>query len=131
MMEQRDVGGDEVALGREMRLSQPVEPRLIKGGEAERDDQRRRWLALTRDILPGMAAVQRWPIRFDHCFMRVLLDNAVGDAWPRLVPRPAIRHLTKEQLGRAIALGESVLRDPALLPALNRRSLDWRRRSPV
>lgn len=59
--------------------------------------------------------------------MRVLLDNAVGTAWPRVIRRPAIHHIDAATLERAIALGEAVRRDPALLPALNRRSLDWRR----
>ena len=41
--------------------------------------------------------------------------------------RPAIRHLSPELLERAIALGERVVAEPALLPELDRRSLAWRR----
>ncbi len=63
--------------------------------------------------------------------MRVLLDNAVGTAWPRVIRRPAIRHADAVTMSRAIALGEAAVRDPALLPAMNRRSLDWRRRSTI
>ena len=75
-----------------------------------------------------MAAEQHWPIRLDHCFMRVCLDNALGQRWDTLVRRPAIRHLTDEQLGRAVAVATAITRDPACLPALNRASLALRRK---
>ena len=73
-----------------------------------------------------MAAAQRWPIRLDHCFMRVCLDAALGQRWDSVIARPAIRHLTDAQLGRAVAVAEAIVRDPASLPALNRASLACR-----
>jgi len=73
-----------------------------------------------------MAMVQAWPIRYDHCFMRVFLDNALGEVWHAVLRRPAVRHATPAQLGAAIALAERVVADPALLPELNRRSLAFR-----
>ncbi|GAC1346491.1 MAG: hypothetical protein NVSMB18_28890 [Acetobacteraceae bacterium] len=124
---------DDQPLRREMRGSQPVEPELVGVPQDQADDQRRRvarWLELTRTILPGLAAGHGWPIRFDHCFMRVMLDNAVGGVWHHSIPRPAIRHLAAAQLDAAIALAEAVLHDPALLPDLNRRSLAWRKTPP-
>ena len=75
-----------------------------------------------------MAAAHRWPIRLDHCFMRVCLDHAIGRRWDELVPRPAIRHLTDEQLARAIATAEAICQDPALLRPLNAASLRMRSR---
>ncbi len=86
-----------------------------------------RWLMLTRSVLPGMAAAAGWPIRADHCFMRVFLDHAMQGPWHRTVPRPAIRHMDLVALRRAVAAAEQVLAEPALLPALNARSLAWRR----
>lgn len=86
-----------------------------------------RWLDLMRRVLPGMAGAHGWPIRFDHCFMRVCLDHALCAAWHTKVRRPAIRHLTDSQLHDAIACAERIVADPALLPALNRQSLLWRR----
>lgn len=88
-----------------------------------------RWLDLTRHVLPGMAPAARWPIRFDHCFMRVCLDHAIGQPWHERVRRPAIRHLDDDQLQRAIALAERIAADPATLPGLNEQSLAWRRAS--
>ncbi len=82
-----------------------------------------RWLELTRDILPGMAATAGWPIRLDHCFMRVCLDAAIGRPWHEAVRRPAVRHLTGEQLARAVAVAERIRERPDELAALNTASL--------
>ena len=86
------------------------------------------WLDLTRRVLPGMAGVD-WPIRLDHCFMRVCLDHALGQPWHQRVRRPAIRHLGDDELRRAIAIAERIAADPAVLPGLNAQSLAWRRAS--
>lgn len=96
------------------------------GPSAMRGDAVARWLHLTRVALPGLAATHRWPIRHDHCFMRVCLDLAIGAPWHQQVCRPAIRHLDDTQLGRAIALAERIAAEPASLAALNRESLALR-----
>lgn len=85
------------------------------------------WLDLTRRILPGLAKGAGWPIQLDHCFMRVCLDHAIGQPWHQRVQRPAIRHLTDEQLGTAIAIAERIVAEPESLIALNRTSIAWRR----
>ena len=94
----------------------------LRGGLVER------WLDLTRRVLPGMAC-QGWPIHLDHCFMRVCLDIALGAPWHTVIPRPAIRHATVDQLRRAIAVAERIVADPLALPDLNRSSLAGRRRA--
>jgi len=88
-----------------------------------------RWLDLTCRVLPDMAQEARWPIRFDHCFMRVCLDHAIGQPWHKRVRRPAIRHLTDDQLRATIAIAERIAADPDVLPGLNAQSLAWRRAS--
>ena len=85
-----------------------------------------RWLTLMRVTLPAMAVPNGWPIRLDHCFMRVCLDAAIGRRWDEAVRRPAIRHLTDEQLAQALGTAEAILCDPSLLPILNDRSLAMR-----
>ncbi len=59
--------------------------------------------------------------------MRVCLDHAVGQPWHERVRRPAVRHLTDDQLRAAIAVAERVAADPSALPGLNAQSLAWRR----
>ena len=74
-----------------------------------------------------MAAQHRWPIRLDHCFMRVCLDHATAGRWDRTIRRPAIRHIPLPDLARAIAVAESMVTNPTKLPALNTQSLTWRK----
>ena len=85
-----------------------------------------RWFDLTRRVLPGMAAAEGWPIRLDHCFMRVCLDAAFGRPWHEAVRRPAVRHMTEAELARAVAVAERIVANPALLFELNAESLRLR-----
>ena len=86
-----------------------------------------RWTELTREVLPAMATAQSWPIRLDHCFMRVCLDAALGSPWTKAVSRPAVRTMSEAQLRASLAVAESIVADPARLPALNEASLRDRR----
>ncbi len=86
-----------------------------------------RWLELTREIMPSIAAEKHWPIRNDHCFQRVLLDNACGGTWYAYISkRPAYRRADAATLERAIALGEAILDGSANLNELNAQSLTYR-----
>lgn len=84
------------------------------------------WFALTRETLPKMAKARDWPVRFDHCFQRILLDNAVGAKWRDVIGAPAYRHASDAQLRAAVDLGIDVIEGRADLHALNRNSLGWR-----
>jgi hypothetical protein len=96
-----------------------------------REKLERRWLELTRVRMPAVATARRWPVTADHCFQRILLDNACGGAWYKHVDgRPAYRCATPALLARAVALGEDVLAGTTDLGVLNRRSLRWRRITP-
>jgi hypothetical protein len=74
-----------------------------------------------------MAVSQGWPVRHDHCFMRMCLDDAVQGRWDRVVRRPAIHHLTDTQLEAAVITAERIAADPALLGPCNAASLQYRR----
>lgn len=100
---------------------------LAAGPGEERASLEARWLHLTRSVLPGMARGHGWPIRDDHCFMRVCLDGALGRPWRELVQPPAYRNLSAVALAQAVALAESVVANPALLPKLNADSIRMRR----
>ena len=88
------------------------------------------WLDLTRRELPSLATPRGWPVRADHCFQRILLDNAVGGVWYDAIGgRPAYRHADEALLGEAVALGRAAIAGDADLDVLNRRSLTWRRQA--
>jgi len=84
------------------------------------------WFELTRDTMPRLARERGWPVRFDHCFQRILLDNAVGEKWTGAIASPAYRNATDAQLRQAIVLGREAVDGEADLSELNRRSLVWR-----
>ena len=93
---------------------------------ADRPALELRWLRLTRDVLPSLAAERHWPISADHCFQRVLLDNAAGCCWYDVIEaRPAYAHAPEALLAEAVGLAEAVV-DGADLTALNARSLRFR-----
>ena len=91
-----------------------------------RDDLETRWFALTREAMPAAAGERGWPVRFDHCFQRILLDNACGKPWREAIDAPAYRHAPDAVLQQAISLGEAALAGQADLGGLNRRSLRLR-----
>ena len=88
---------------------------------------RAEWRDLVGRKLPDEAARRGdWPIRFDHCFARVLLDNAHDGPWRDFVEPPAWRNTPAPKLAAAIDLGRKVLDGRADLRALNDRSLRLR-----
>ena len=89
-------------------------------------DLREAWRDLVGRRLPEAAGPRGWPVRFDHCFARILLDNALGRPWRELVPPPAWRNAPEADLARALALGEAALAGEADMHAMNARSLDLR-----
>ena len=93
----------------------------------DRTELEARWLALTGQELPAVAMSRGWPVRFDHCFQRILLDAACGGCWyDSIAKRPAYRHAPEAVLEIAVALGEDVLAGTADLHNLNRQSLACR-----
>ena len=91
------------------------------------------WKHLYYDYLPSLAKARdpvqsTWPVYLDHCFARIVLDNAVGvdRPWTAVVKQPAVKNMTTEQLGAAIALAERVAIGEANLVRLNETSLEMR-----
>ena len=92
----------------------------------DRDNLEKQWFALTRERLPEQAASRSWPVRFDHCFQRILLDNAIGGKWDEQIPAPAYRNAPDIILQRAVDLGQAALDGVEDLAELNRNSLAFR-----
>jgi hypothetical protein len=99
-----------------------------------RDELLVRYRVLVDDALPAAARDGRWSLRLNHCFGRVLLDDAVGGCWYDHLDRragAAYRQLDDDQLAGAVALGERLLTEgDALLRSLDARSLEWRGKAP-
>lgn len=94
---------------------------------------RDRWTHLYASHLPALAKARdpsqkHWPVHLDHCFARIILDNAVGvdKPWTKVVKAPAVRNMSVEQLRDALALGEKVARGEVDLVELDRVSLQLR-----
>ena len=74
------------------------------------------------------AAAERWPIRNDHCFLRIAYDNACGAKWDSVVKPPAWRNLPLDRMAAAAAVLEGIeAGGRAALDAGNSASLAWRR----
>ena len=86
------------------------------------------FLHYAKNVLPSIASTRKntWPIRHDHCFMRVILDNIVGCAWYEVIPSPAYKNLTDEQASAALNLAKQIATESVSLHALNQRSKQWR-----
>ncbi len=92
---------------------------------------RNQYLDLTHRVLPDLAQQRRFPVRFNHCFQRIVLDNLFNDCWYDVLNRrePAYKQLTEQQLEGAIALAEEIVNQPDdYLDQLNQNSLRWRRK---
>lgn len=97
---------------------------------------RQQWKHLYAEHLPALAKARdpnqkHWPVHLDHCFARIILDNAVGKSrpWNRAIPSPAINHMSQAQFGDAVALAEAIATGAEDLDALNKRSLELRGKS--
>ncbi|MBD1909227.1 MULTISPECIES: hypothetical protein [unclassified Leptolyngbya] len=91
---------------------------------------RKQYLELTNHALPQLAKSRNFPVCYNHCFQRIILDNLFGRCWYEVLDRkrnPAYKQLTEEQLEQAIALANRVIEQPdSYLQQLNRNSLNWR-----
>ena len=92
-----------------------------------------RWNDLYKTHLPSLAKEKdpvqpHWPVQLDHCFARIILDNAVGvdQPWTAVVKSPAYKNMTRSQLEDAIELGEKIATGQVDLVQLDERSLELR-----
>lgn len=98
----------------------------------DRERLLRRYRELVDDELPAAGAARSWVLRANHCFGRILLDDAVGGCWYDVLDRragAAYRQLDDSRLAHAVAQGERLLVDgDPLVRELDDRSLRWRGR---
>ncbi|MEN1727365.1 MAG: hypothetical protein AAGJ52_02905 [Pseudomonadota bacterium] len=94
----------------------------------DRDALVAKYLELTREQLPQRAAAPevRWPVRYDHCFQRIVLDHVCQGVWYEHIAKPAYRNLTARQAADAVSLCDRIISGEADLHWLNQQSLAWR-----
>ncbi len=100
---------------------------LFENEDLESAKIRAAWRQLVDERLPARAEGETgWPVQHNHCFARILLDNANGQSWREVTKPPAWRHTPIPILKAAIRLGEEVLAGQADIHALNHNSLRLR-----
>ena len=91
---------------------------------------RQRYLELVNKELPTLAKQRQFPVRFNHCFARIILDNLFDRCWYEALDRKqgaAYKQLSPEQLQKAIAIARSIIDCPnSYIEELNQNSLRWR-----
>ena len=85
--------------------------------------------AFANFIFPKLAADYKWPIRLNHCFLRVIYDNVMQEKWSNLLPAPAYKHMTDVEIHKCVLLCEEIRRFPEIMPGLNDISLEYRNSS--
>lgn len=88
------------------------------------------WKQLYAKDLPAAAKSKSssqkiWPVSLDHCFARIILDNAIGKTvpWPNVLKSPAYKHMTMNQLRDAISCGNDILDGTSNLVDMDEKSL--------
>ena len=88
------------------------------------------YLHLTNEVLPSLAKKGKFPVRFNHCFQRIILDNLFGCCWYDVLDKTqgaAYKQLNKNQLKAAIALAKQIIsQSDEYIEELNNNSLRWR-----
>ena len=99
-----------------------------------RDELVAEYTRLAKDALPARAKEEKWPIRFDHCFMRVMLDGAFGKCWYECLDRKrgsAISQISDADLAAAVAVGRRMEAEGrSAVDELDARSLRLRGKRP-
>ncbi|HEY9768566.1 MAG TPA: hypothetical protein V6C71_08670 [Coleofasciculaceae cyanobacterium] len=70
---------------------------------------RKKYLKLVNEELPARAKQREFPVHFNHCFARIILDNLFNRCWYEVIDRQqsaAYKQLSVEQLERGVCLAE-------------------------
>ena len=114
-----------------MQESKPTILKMQSGCDTGQDRTFRlvqQYLHLTQTVMPQLARslIKEWPVQYDHCFQRIVLDNICGGVWYDHVLRPAYQHLSLQQAEIAVLLCENIIDGSVDIVDLNRKSLSWR-----
>lgn len=97
---------------------------------AKQDQLRQRYLELVNQELPKQSKQRNFPVTFNHCFARIILDNLFHCCWYEAIDRQkgvAYQQLSTQQLQQAIDIAEAIINNPdTYVHQLNQNSLRWR-----
>ena len=103
---------------------------MTKNQDIDLEELRQRYLQLVNKELPALAKQRQFPVRFNHCFARIILDNLFDRCWYEALDRKkgaAYKQLSLEQIQQAIAIAEAIIDRPSdYIKKLNQNSLRWR-----
>lgn len=89
-------------------------------------NKREIYLDFVNNKLPNAAKSGGYPVRFNHCFARIILDNLYLRPWKEKIKSPAYKNLTDQELTYAIKLAAKILKNPEECRKLNNVSLRLR-----
>ncbi|MEM9674995.1 MAG: hypothetical protein AAF992_20550 [Bacteroidota bacterium] len=94
------------------------------------DELRQQYIELTNEVMPSLAREKNWPVQFNHCFQRIILDTLFQDCWYNHLNRsrriPAYKQLNNSQLQQAIDIAQRMISSSETVLKLNRNSLAYR-----
>jgi len=90
------------------------------------DENKRLLNEYVEETFPFVAKRYGWPIRFNHCFRRVVYDTLCQDRWDKHVVPPAIDNMTPIQIIDCLTICKSIMQSPNCLIELNNLSLSYR-----
>ena len=92
----------------------------------ERQQLTARLNQLTQRMLPAVAKERGYPVFLDHCFKRIVMDNATGAQWNTQIKAPFYRNAPIDTLTHAVYLAEAIYNRQTDIHVLNNRSLGYR-----
>jgi hypothetical protein len=90
----------------------------------------REYIELTNEAMPSIATNKRRPLRFNHCFQRIILETLFQDCWHNHLDRssriPTYKQLTKPRLLQAMDIVQQMISSPETIKEYNCNSLTYR-----
>lgn len=105
--------------------------KLKKNPNQERFELIDEYFRLTGEVLPKKAQEENWPAIEESHFQRIILDNVIGGVWYGKLKEPAVMHMSKSQLKKAVRMAEDLAFDLISFDDLNEPSLQWREEKNV
>jgi len=90
------------------------------------NDLQQEYLTHINQMLPNLPNIHEYPVRYNHCWARIILDNVCDMPWYLCLKKPAYRHLSESQLEQAINLAKEMTLSPEYAHSLNQKSLTFR-----